>query len=55
MQLLGERDTQDSGQTKPVYVAPAIPFPESLFLTPRPLPEARVMYMDGNTFPPTIT
>lgn len=34
---------------------PHVPFPESLFLKPRPIPEARVIYLDGNLYPLSIT
>lgn len=34
---------------------PSIPFPESLFTKPRPIPEERVIYLDGNLYPLSIT
>jgi phospholipid-translocating ATPase len=52
MKLLTKKESEV--ESKPAYTPPTIPFPESLFIRPRPIPEARVIYMDGNIYPANI-
>lgn len=52
MKLLSSKEPE--AESKPTYKPPSIPFPESLFSRPRPTPEARVIYMDGNIYPANI-
>ena len=53
MKLINERETQNV-DAKPTYTPPPIPFPQSIFKKARPFPQARVIYMDGNTYPVNI-
>lgn len=53
MKLLTKK-VSEHAESKPTYTPPPIPFPESLFFKPRPIPEARVIYMDGNIYPANI-
>ncbi len=49
---MGEETQEEDPKNK--YTPPHVPFPESLFLKPRPVPEERVIYMDGNLYPLSI-
>lgn len=61
MKLLGASKPEGSpGEGSNASKPPAppqttqVPFPESLFTKPRPIPEKRVIYLDGSIFPPTL-
>lgn len=57
MKLLTKKESKKEAEqveSKPAYTPPTIPFPESLFMKSRPIPEARLIYMDGNIYPANI-
>ena len=59
MKLLGNsKENEDQpaiSQTSKPPVFPPVPFPESLFAKPRPIPEKRVIYLDGTVYPPNLS